>query len=170
MKVAVESVFANAARLAEKLLLYEGLPHPIFEQRLFEEERTTKAITKLNGYPFYQQPLILALEHSKQLSEVLARTATYKSFSGEKRCGGFHPDFAVEWPNVKPLFQALICFGCREIKLWGPGIKSRNDLDAGAALKLQTTLLGYRRNRPAYPTIPPSQSPPPSPTQYSGDS
>jgi hypothetical protein len=46
-------------------------------------------------------------------------------------------------------YRALLCFGCREVKLFGPGLESRNDLNRAAYDELQEFLKGYRKNRPA---------------------
>jgi hypothetical protein len=51
--------FTQAVRQADKVVLYEGLPHQMFESRALEQERRTKAVQDLNGYPFYQEPLTL---------------------------------------------------------------------------------------------------------------
>jgi hypothetical protein len=132
---------------ADKVVLYEGLPHPMFESRLLEKERQTKAVQELNGYPFYQEPLALTKEDAKHLSEILGNPATYQPFRGEKKCGGFHPDYAVEWQVSAGQYRALICFHCSEVKLFGLGFESRNEL--GASGTLQKLLKGYVKNRPA---------------------
>ncbi len=75
-------------------------------------------------------------------------SATYKEFSGEKKCGGFHPDFAVEWQIGTAKYQALICFGCGEVKLFGPGYESRYDFHSETIEKI---LKKYNKNRPAHP-------------------
>jgi hypothetical protein len=139
----------EAVRQAEKVALYEGLPHQMFESHLLEEERRTKAVQELNGYPFYQEPLTLTSGDAQRLSGILSEPATYQPFSGEKKCGGFHPDYAVEWHVGADRYRALLCFGCHEAKLFGPGLESRNDLNRAAYDELQELLKGYRKNRPA---------------------
>jgi hypothetical protein len=121
----------------------------MYESQLREEERRTRAVQELHGYPFYQEPLALAGEDAKRLSEVLGASGAYRTFSGEKKCGGFHPDYAVEWQVGADRFRALICFGCHEVKLFGPELESRHDLDRAAYERLQELLKGYRKNRPA---------------------
>jgi hypothetical protein len=139
----------KAVRQVDRVVLYEGLPHQMFESHLLKEERRNKAIQELNSNSFYQEPLPLPAEDAKQLSAVLGESATYKPFSGEKMCGGFHPDYAVEWHVGRDRHRALICFGCREVKLFGPGLESRHDLDRGAYEKLRKILKDYRKNRPS---------------------
>ncbi len=82
---------------AEKVVLYEGLPHQLYEGPSLENERQTKAVQELDGYTFYEEPLALAGDDTTRLSEILGDSKTYKPFTGEKKCGGFHPDYAVEW-------------------------------------------------------------------------
>jgi hypothetical protein len=69
---------------------------------------------------------------------------------GEKKCGGFHPDYAVEWSVGRDRYRALICFGCEEVKLFGPALESRNDLDRTAYKRLEELLKPYQKNRPAF--------------------
>jgi hypothetical protein len=134
---------------AEALVLHEGLPHQMFESDLLQEELRTKAVERLDGYPFYREPLALAAEDAKRLSRILGDPATYKPFSGEKLCGGFHPDYAVEWHVGSDRYLVLICFGCHEAKRSGPGLKTRDDLAYAAYNELQALLKGCRKNRPA---------------------
>jgi hypothetical protein len=140
--------FTEAVRQADRVVLYEGLPHPMFESRLSVEERRNKAIHELNGYSFYQEPLPLTTADAERLSEILGGSGTYGLFSGEKLCGGFHPDYTVEWHVGENRYRALICFGCHEVKLFGPVLALRNDLDQRAYGKLREILQDYRKNRP----------------------
>lgn len=141
--------FTQAVRGAGKLALYEGLPHQSFEADLLERERKTKPVRELHGYPFYQETLALSKEDAHRLSEILGDANTYLPFSGEKKCGGFHPDYAVEWQVGSDVYRALICFGCREAKLFGPAIELRVDLSPVAYKQLRELLKGYHKNRPA---------------------
>lgn len=140
--------FTTAITGAEKTSLYEGLPHEGFEGEKFEAERRSKPVKELNGYPFYKEPLELRAEDAKRLTEILGDPATFKSWGGEKKCGGFHPDYAAEWQRGDAHYRALICFGCDEVKLFGPDIESRHDLSEGAPEKLESLLGSYRMNRP----------------------
>jgi hypothetical protein len=141
--------FTEAVPQAEKVVLYEGLPHQNYESRLLEEERRTKAVQDLNGYPFYQEPLTFIDGDAKRVSKILQDSGSYLPFSGEKKCGGFHPDYAVEWHVGAERYRALLCFGCDEVKLFGPGLKSRHDMERDAFEELQQILKGYRKNRPS---------------------
>jgi hypothetical protein len=86
---------------------------------------------------------------ARRLTQVLSDAESLQRFGGEKKCGGFHPDYAIEWVRGADRYQAQICFGCGEAKLFGPGIDSRHTLSAGAATQLKDVLATYRRNRPA---------------------
>ena len=133
---------------AEKMTLWEGLPHQMFEHDLMESERRSKPVQELHGYWFYKEPLAPSAEDSKRLTQVLSDPATYAPFSGEKKCGGFHPDYAVEWQKGSDAYRALICFGCDEAKLFGPGVDERHDLNERALRELEALLAKHHKNRP----------------------
>lgn len=140
--------FTSAVADAEKMTLHEGLPHQMFESDLMESERRSKPVQELHGDWFYKEPLAPSAEDVKRLRQVLSEPATFQPFSGEKKCGGFHPDYAVEWQKGQSSYQALICFGCGEVKLFGPGIDERHDLGARAVPELEALLTKHRKNRP----------------------
>jgi hypothetical protein len=140
--------FAEAVRRADKVVLYEGLPHQLFGKRLLEEERRTKAVVEWGGYPFYQEPLELTARDAERLSEVLGDPQTYQPWKGERLCGGFHPDDAVEWHVGASRYRALICLGCGEFKLSGPWPWSRHDMEKATGEALLELLKGYRKHRP----------------------
>jgi hypothetical protein len=141
----------EAVRRADEVVLYEGLPHQLFEKRLLEEERRTRAVVELGGYPFYQEPLALTARDAERLSEVLGDRETYQPWKGEKLCGGFHPDYAVEWRVGANRYQALICLGCGELLLCGPWPwlpHERFDMDKATGEALVELLKGYWKHRP----------------------
>ncbi|MEI8379822.1 MAG: hypothetical protein WCJ09_06825 [Planctomycetota bacterium] len=43
-------------------------------------------------------------------------------------CGGFHPDWCVEFIAGQDVYQVLVCFGCREARLYGPMNEVFSDL------------------------------------------
>src|SRR5262245_48532998 len=118
--------FTSAVKGAEQVTLYEGLPHPMFDEETFKREQAAGASREMHGYAFYRDPLPLTADEGKEITRALADPALYKSFGGEKKCGGFHPDYLVEWRRGAALYHALFCFTCEEAKLFGPSIESRS--------------------------------------------
>jgi hypothetical protein len=141
--------FSAAIRGADTVVLLEGLPHQTWERELLEQERKSKPVQELHGYPFYKEPLDLRPEDAKRLTQVLADPSHLKPVEGQKLCGGFHPDYTVEWHHGSDTFHALVCLGCDEVKLFGPEIDLYDDLSQSAAKELETLLGGYHKNRPA---------------------
>lgn len=130
-------------------VIREGLPHPTMEAKAFEAEKSgPKAKVEVGGYPLYQAPLVVEGPDRRGLLAILNDPASYRPFSGEKRCGGFHPDYAVEWPVEGKARTLLICFGCDEVKLVAAGRTDRLDLAPGAGAKLRRLLDAHRANRP----------------------
>ncbi|MFT3878950.1 MAG: hypothetical protein QM703_04730 [Gemmatales bacterium] len=121
------STLAEAIRKADEVVIYVGLPHQLFEKHDLEEELRTKQVIEFYGYPFYQEPIVLTSSVINRLSEVFGDQKTYLPWSGPKLCGGFHPDYVVEWRVGWNCYRALICFGCDEVQL-GRWIWSRYDL------------------------------------------
>jgi hypothetical protein len=136
--------FANAALKAESTIVYEGLPHQTYERALLERERTTKDVREFHSYPFYREPLEVTKEDAKKLAVILAKPSTWRPFTGEKKCGGFHPDYAVEFNSGMHPFVVLLCFGCGEGKIYHAGSQWRFDMSQ----EPRELLDAYQKNRP----------------------
>ena len=136
---------------SSNMVILEGLPHPMMEPEKYQAEKSgAKPLVERAGYPFYRESLPVPANELSALSRILSNPATYRSFSGEKKCGGFHPDYAVEWPGDQPgvTTTILLCFGCMEAKLIGPHGKQRFDLDRASRSSLRKLLVSHWQNRP----------------------
>lgn len=145
---AVEDSSALRASLAkaDALVVHEGLPHHMFEKDLLAKELKRQDVEKIGGYGFYTPAA--TIPDPAALKELLQSEATLVTFGGEKRCGGFHPDYAVSWKVDQITRQALICFGCHEI-IFIEGEKTfRYDLASGKAEKFEDLLGKYTSKRP----------------------
>jgi hypothetical protein len=133
----------------DKIVLYEGLPHQGYEAKRFDEESKKPTIAK-GGFFFYKEPLALQEADAKALGRTLANPDTFSPFRGEKKCGGFHPDYAVVVSSKGEEFTYLICFGCGEAKIYRPD-RSQTRYDLGhdsANPSLSAILKPYQKNRP----------------------
>jgi len=137
----------DAGTDSAQLMVYEGLPHQFYEQRELEKEIKTKETVALHGYRFYSPPVEISDDEGRRLKALLEDDHSFKEWSGEKKCGGFHPDYAVQWRVGDSTHQYLICFGCGEAKVFGPNREARYDLAAEQQLK--EALGKYRKNWPA---------------------
>lgn len=136
---------------AEGLVLYEGLPHQMYEEDAYRAEVSSAKTIQLAGYPFYQTPLTLRGEDLKSLRAMLEDGDLLDEFTGEKKCGGFHPDYAVEWSSGGETFRVFLCFGCGEALVEGPrGKVERYDLVRGKREGLIELLKKQRKNRPPH--------------------
>ncbi len=135
---------------ASRVEVYEGLPHSNNEASAFDAEKAgPKPIVERVGYWFYRDPLPIKPDDLAKLTRTLSDSSTYRSFVGEKKCGGFHPDYLVEWRDGTVERSALLCFGCGEAKVVDSKGEHRYDLDKAAQATVQTLLEAYRKNRPA---------------------
>ncbi|QJW94473.1 hypothetical protein [Frigoriglobus tundricola] len=149
-----DTTFANykplaaAVAKADKVALLEGLPHPMFEKKLLESELKTKKTVSHHGFPFYAEPVALKEADAKTLTKLFTDETSFKAFSGAKKCGGFHPDYCIEWHVGKDLYRCLVCFGCHEVKVFGPKTELYCDITKDAYDSFKTVLQPYRKNRP----------------------
>ena len=141
------SSIARAIGEAGEPVLHEGLPHPMFEAGHFERERKRDDIHEWNGHWFYNEKLPIDKKTAVELTKLVTENGTFVAFSGEKKCGGFHPDFALEWTDEGNQFACFLCFGCREAMLFSPQSVLRCDMTKSSAERLKT-LLTVRKNRP----------------------
>jgi hypothetical protein len=135
---------------AGRLVLYEGLPHPMYEAQALAAEKKAKPTVTLHGFPFYRETLDLKPGDRERLEAMLSDRHTFSAYSGEKKCGGFHPDYAIEWSASGQTYQALICFGCFEAKIYGPKGGTTYDVGSGVQNRFKELLTPYRKNRPPF--------------------
>jgi hypothetical protein len=146
----------DTVRQAERFTVYEGLPHPMYEEQTFKDELKTKETIQLSGYPFYSEPLDVNDKDIRTLRGLLGDPSANKSYSGEKECGGFHPDYAVEWLSEGKVYRCFICFGCSEARFDGmQGKFLLYDLRSEGhgrdqRMRLLDLLKAYRKNRPPH--------------------
>ncbi len=139
---------ASEIRNAECVVLFEGLPHQGWERELLEKELRTMQTVQFHGFPFYSQPLPLTKVDAKRLTDLYCDPKTFHPWRGQKKCGGFHPDYCIEWHVGEQVYQCLLCFGCDEAKVFGPGVELYYDINRSPFEELKLVLKPYRKNRP----------------------
>lgn len=133
---------------AKSVTLYEGLPHQRREAKVLFDELRTKKTIELHGFPFYDVAVPIEARSEAKLIKLCGEKATFGRYQGAKFCGGFHPDCCLEFKDGTDVYQMLICFGCREARLYGPQGKVFSDLDQGALKSFVEILSVYQKNRP----------------------
>jgi uncharacterized sulfatase len=133
---------------AKGITIYEGLPHQRWEMDLLDKELKTKQTVELNGFPFYQEKRLLEPEDAAALARTLSDVKSFEVWSGGKFCGGYHPDYCLEWRDGEDIFRAQICLGCHEITFFGKDLEIYCDIHEDAFEKLEPVLKKYQKNRP----------------------
>jgi len=102
LKRAAEA-FAQIGSVAKSLVgskeiqLFEGLPHQYWEKDLLDEELKSKRTVHLHKFPFYQEKRAMAEEDAAVVRRILSDVKSVEAWRGEKLCGGYHPDYLLEW-------------------------------------------------------------------------
>jgi hypothetical protein len=141
---------ASGIRAADGVLLYEGLPHQYFESIALEKELRDRPYVRLHRFPFYKERLTLSDGDGQKLTDLFCSPGTFRPRGeGMKACGGFHPDYCIEWHVDGEVYQVLVCLGCCEVKCYGPGgIDLYCDIKDMASF--EKLLRPYRKNRPPF--------------------
>jgi hypothetical protein len=130
------------------LVLYEGLPHQTFEWNQMQKELATKKTIEIHEYPFYERPLAVSDADVATLRQLSLAPDSFVSYMGPKGCGGYHPDYCLEWTDGGATCELLICLGCREMELYAAGKKLLVDIRNSAFDQFEATLEKYRDQRP----------------------
>ena len=105
----------NTIKNTDSVFVYEGLPHQMFESELLKTEQKRKDTTTIAGYPFYTPKAQVQGKAEVAIKTIIAGSSNFIRFRGEKLCGGFHPDYAVEWSDGDKMYSILFCYGCGEV-------------------------------------------------------
>jgi hypothetical protein len=128
--------------------LYEGLPHPSAEPEVFEQELKSKRSRESHHFRFYEPPLTLAGVDRTSIAQLFSNPTSFQDFGGGSFCGGFHPDYLIEWHNGNEVYQAQLCLGCGEMIFFGPDHAVLCGINEKAFGALARILYPYRTNRP----------------------
>lgn len=145
------SPLAERIRAAgSRVTLLEGLPHQLVEHSSFLRERERTGTVEVGGYHFYKAPRPLAPGEVETLLATVPDSRSYAPYSGPKRCGGFHPDFALRWGSGRAAVYTLICFGCHETQTVDRKTCLLADLPDEPFRRLQALLERLHAQRPAF--------------------
>ena len=140
--------FIDALAKAKEMTVFEGLPHPHWEPDELQTERRSKKCVNLHGYLFYDDARVAAGEDFVSLQQALSLRGGIIEWGGHKLCGGYHPDYLIRWKADDGTYDALVCFGCHEIKLFGPRDQLYADLLKPTYAQLEQSLSQFRKHRP----------------------
>jgi hypothetical protein len=135
---------------ADKTVLYEGLPHQMWEKDVLAKEKKEKKTIDFNGFPFYAEPIEVKDADRKECTKLLSDPASLKEFVANKRCGGFHPDWCLEWRTGEEVVRCQVCFGCRQVKFYNAKTILFADLTDAAIEQIEPALMKYQKQRPAH--------------------
>lgn len=144
----LRSILETVPRTGD-VALYEGLPSEFWEPQLRETEATQKKTLGLHGYLFYDERLAPEESDRKQLTALFTDARSFQRHRDVKVCGGYHPDYCVEWKSGDATARALVCLECAEVQLFARRGELYCDLSPEATQRLSRCLGAYRRNRPA---------------------
>ncbi len=144
----LRSILNELPRTGE-VALYEGLPSEFWEPQLRETEAKQKKTLGLHGYLFYDEQLAPEESDRKQLTALFTDARSFQRHRDVKVCGGYHPDYCVEWKNGDATTRALICLECAEVQFFARRGELYCDLSPEANQRLSRCLGAYRKNRPA---------------------
>lgn len=106
----------ESIRSGSGMAVYLGLPSVFWEPALRERELREKPTIERAGYRLYDMPLQLPDEDRARLTALFGSTASFAPHRGGKPCGGFNPDYCVEWSSDGETTTALISVECGEVK------------------------------------------------------
>jgi hypothetical protein len=130
------------------LILYEGLPHQMWEKQSLEKELREKKTIRIDGYPFYEETLEVKDQDLRTIFSQLKDSKNFQPYAGPKLCGGYHPDYCLRVKTPTKTLDIQVCFGCHEMVLLDGSKKYIWDMSKGTDEKLKKTIGVYRKNRP----------------------
>ena len=133
---------------SKEIQLFEGLPHQRWEKELLDEELKSKRTLELHEFPFYQEKRAMSEDDVAVVRRTLADVKSIEAWRGEKLCGGYHPDYLLEWREGEEVYRVQICLGCHELKFFGKDLEIYCDIHEDAFEKLAPVLKKYQKNRP----------------------
>ncbi|MEM1109289.1 MAG: hypothetical protein AAGH99_11445 [Planctomycetota bacterium] len=146
--VGASTVIRGSLKNSCLISVYEGLPHQMFEAELLETECEREDVIRLHEFYFYLPKNIVNGQTADLLCQFLSDEDSVGEFVGEKLCGGFHPDYAINWQSGNDECLAMVCFGCGEVIYCSHDSLYRYELLGRVEDKLKKLLKGFASKRP----------------------
>ena len=138
-------------RGAYSVVLYEGLPHQVYEWQELKQELKSKPVVMIDNYSFYRTQIMLKDADIQRLRVYFDSAESFKPSIGSKRCGGFHPDYCLQWITLGGnTVNCHLCFGCEELQAHQGTEYFHCDM---ITQPLKVILYPYRTNRPLTPLL-----------------
>jgi hypothetical protein len=137
---------------AERLELFEGLPHQNMEPDLFDRERARTQTIDFDGFSFYATPIDIDAETAAELRGLVTEASNYVAYTDDtlKACGGFHPDWLLAATIGNKTLRLHVCFGCEDFRIYADG-RLVIWCEIADADRLANVLKPLRSRRPAGP-------------------
>ena len=145
-------VLAGIPKSAD-ISLHEGLPSEFWEPELREQELSRAKTITIHGYRFYEYQVTAQGKDAEPITALFSSKKSFQRYNAKKRCGGYAPEYVIEWKAGEAVTQALISLECGEVKMFGPKGELHCDLSNEAAKVLTELVSRYRKNRPIIKAI-----------------
>jgi hypothetical protein len=136
-------------RSAQKVEVFEGLPHPSWERELLAQEQARRDVFRNHDFSFYQPPLLLPAPDRDRLISEVTRRRTFMAWRGPKKCGGFHPDLLLRFHHSSGVVDVHLCFGCGEAIFYGPHSRAHVDFSEATSDRWEEIQKRNQTKRPA---------------------
>jgi hypothetical protein len=140
--------WAAELRRSPQFAVYEGLPHQLFEEESLAKERSTKNHREVLGFPLYEPALTITPQDQATLIRLATTPSSFGSCRGGKLCGGFHPDYFLEWKTGSETYYMLLCFGCSDMILHHEKHGFMGEIGEEAKKEFSEVLQKYQIQRP----------------------
>jgi hypothetical protein len=137
-----------------RVILFEGMPHPMLEKKLLAQEVSKNAEIQIDGQKFYKRPQTLQPADQIELLSLISKQSSHVPSVLMKLCGGFHADYALRWKVNGGTNTVLLCFGCHEMVIITSNFKLSTDISNDAYSRLKMLLSKYHQLRPATELLP----------------
>ncbi|MBL9131572.1 MAG: hypothetical protein JNG86_10255 [Verrucomicrobiaceae bacterium] len=144
--VADSQSFRESLLKADKLVIFEGLPHQTWQRDKLKEELKRTDVIKIGDFPFYTPAL--AVTNPDELKHLLGTPASIQPYRGAKLCGGYHPDYSVSWTVGGITYHAQICLGCHEVVFMTGKATLKYDMADDAVKRFEALRKLYTLKRP----------------------
>ena len=114
---------------AKGVTVFEGMHRQNSPSDAPANELMTTRTVKWHGFHFYETAIVVEEMDAAAFTALFGEPKTFSRYTGPKFCGGFHPNWCVQFDDGQNTYRVLLCFGCLEARLYGPANEVFSDFD-----------------------------------------